>query len=217
MANQAVSQDDRGEETSTYGFQPKLSKQMIIGGAGVILILVGLIGALLSASGLSSEVEIIPASEMGATSEIVIDVAGAVQNPGVYRLKANCRLNDALVAAGGLSAEADRDWLAQNVNLAAPLKDGIKIYIRSTKDVKSTTSGDQRQVLSENHADTKININTASLAELDRLAGIGPVIAQRILDYRQQNGSFSKIEDLMQVSGIGQKVFDKIKDQITVW
>jgi len=180
---------------------------------GLFFLAAGLIYFFSQSSQQSAEVEVIPAEEVeSAGKEIVVDVAGAVENPGVYRLASGSRINDALVAAGGLSVEADRDWVAKNINLAAELKDGIKIYINTTKSITS-----QMQTAVAVDAGTKININTASLSDLDKLPGIGPVIGQRIIDYRQQKGSFVSPEDLLQVDGVSQKVFDKIKGLISVF
>jgi competence protein ComEA len=172
---------------------------------GLALLILGLV-YLLSLSNESAKVEIIP-SETAKTQEVVVDLAGAVEKPGVYRLKSDARINDALMLAGGLAADADRDWVAKNLNLAAPLKDGIKIYIKSKKMIKET----------EEKLDDKLNINTASLAELESLPGIGQVLAQRILDYRQENGPFGEIEELLKVQGISVATFEKFKNQISAW
>jgi len=162
---------------------------------------------------------------------IKIDIAGAVVNPGVYELRKGSRVEDALSTAGGLSDQADRDWVAKNLNLAAKLHDGDKLYIpRVGKTSKPPTTQSQAKVPSagvvsgtglvsgaESSNCSCININTASAATLDEcLSGVGPSIAQRIVEYREAHGGFRSIEEIQEVRGIGPKTFGKIKDQITV-
>jgi competence protein ComEA len=146
-------------------------------------------------------------------SEVTIDIAGEVINPGVYKLKGEGRINDALVVAGGLAAGADRDWVEKNLNQAERLVDGQKIYI--PKVGESITSG--KNVLGTSQSESKIiRINTATVEELDKLSGVGPAIAGRIIDYRTKVGGFKNIEELKLVSGIGDKLFDKIKNEIAL-
>lgn len=145
--------------------------------------------------------------------EVTIDIAGEVINPGVYKLKGEPRVNDALVLADGLAAGADRDWVEKNLNQAERLVDGQKIYI--PKVGENITSGGN--VLGTNQSNNKIiRINTATIEDLDRLSGVGPAIAQRIIDYRNKVGGFKSIEELKLVSGIGDKMFEKIKDEISL-
>jgi competence protein ComEA len=145
-----------------------------------------------------------------------VHVVGAVLRPGVYILLEGSRVQDAVNAAGGLSAEADLDSL----NLAAKLEDGQQLdvpYLGSaTSTVVPTVSF---RVLPAGATATpsgdQININTASAAELETLPGIGPALAQRIVTYRTEHGPFAHIEDIMNVAGIGPATFDNIKDLIT--
>jgi len=147
--------------------------------------------------------------EPSATPKLIrIHITGAVNVPGVYTLPETARVEDAIQAAGGLHETSD----PQLLNLAAQLIDGQRLYIPSTQDATLTT--DERGITLENSS--RININTASLAELDRLPGIGEVKAQAILDYRQQNGLFTALEDLMKVEGISQTLFEKIQALITL-
>lgn len=151
----------------------------------------------------------------GATSDkVVVDVVGAVRAPGVYELEANSRINDALEKAGGVLPEAD----TAGINRAALLSDGQHIYV--------PVKGEQLPSLQPGVSGAEdtgslrgagvVNINTASLEELDALPGVGPSTAQAILDDREKNGPFSSPEDLMRVSGIGEKKFEKIRDLICV-
>lgn len=159
-----------------------------------------------------TEIEILTDQEESADKFIFIHLSGAVQKPGLYKLASDSRVNDALVLAGGLAEKADRIWFEKNINLAQKLTDGIKIYIPfkgETDSFKQTGSS----LGSSSTFQGKINLNTASLSELDSLPGIGPVYAQRIIDARP----FAKIEDILKVQGIGQSTFEKIKDLVVVY
>ena len=150
-------------------------------------------------------------NDVQVNSKVTIDVAGEVINPGVYVLKNTDRVGDALVAAGGLGAKADRDWVDVNLNKAEKLYDGQKIYIpkigKSSSSLSSSSSilGASKSI---------IRINSASLEELDKLDGVGPSIAQRIINYRTTNGGFKSVEEIKLVPGIGDKMFEKIKNEI---
>lgn len=149
-------------------------------------------------------------------NEVWVHVAGEVQLPGLYKLPGGSRVADAINLAGGPTADGAPDAL----NLAALLKDGEKVVVPS----KSTNS--PQPFSSEMPTGTpnplpsttsgKINLNSASQAELEELPGIGEVLAQRIIDYRTQQGPFRTIEDIKEVSGIGDKRFEAIRDLITV-
>ena len=148
-----------------------------------------------------------PASTPGETGVYVV---GAVMNPGVYFLPQGSRVADALEAAGGPTEEAD---LAR-VNLAKRVYDEEQIYVPRLGEenpllpLPSGSSGGQ--------AGGKININTATAAELETLPGIGPVLSQRIVDYRKANGPFAATEDIKNVGGIGEATFEEIKESIFV-
>jgi competence protein ComEA len=157
---------------------------------------------------------------------VAVHVVGAVPRPGLYEFAKGARVQDAIDAAGGLLAEANVDSL----NLAALLEDGQQLVI-PYKDGSGTSSdsGTVNLPSSESAVPTAetatssnssnadlVNINTASLDELIALPSIGPTIAQKIIDYRNENGAFSTIEDIMNVSGVGPSIFEDIKDLITV-
>lgn len=156
---------------------------------------------------------------------IAVHVIGAVPRPGLYEFAEGARVQDAIDAAGGLLSSANVD----SINLAALLEDGQQLDIPyksgqepSTQEPGSSEDGLDLPGGTEEPTDTGggendlVNINTASLEELDSLPGIGPSIAQRIIDYRDENGPFGTIEDILNVSGIGPSTFDQIKDLITV-
>jgi competence protein ComEA len=142
---------------------------------------------------------------------IRVYVNGAVNAAGVYELPAGSILADAVALAGDLAPEA----AAAFVNLALPLSDGMHIYIPSEEE----TPGDTPVVVSE-PADLSgpgpVNINTATAVELETLPGVGPATAQKIIAYRDENGPFATIEDIMLVAGIGEVKFDGLKELITV-
>jgi len=153
--------------------------------------------------------------DVQSDNEVVIDISGEVINPGVYRLMGDVRINDALIKAGGLNAKADRDWIAKNLNLAEKLMDGQKIYIPNqveSRKLKVESDG----VLAVSINNKIVRINSATTEQLDTLSGIGPSIAKRIIDYRTKNGGFKNIEELKLVSGIGDKLFEEIKDDVAL-
>jgi competence protein ComEA len=134
-------------------------------------------------------------------------VSGAVQAPDVYALPPDSIVKDALTAAGGPSDEADLD----RINLASPLADGQHVYVPSLGEDNPPIQPPSGQ----RSGGLKVNINTADTVALETLPGIGPTIAGRIVDYRQANGPFSTIEEIMDVSGIGPATFEGIRDLIS--
>lgn len=151
-----------------------------------------------------------PIIDVQVNSKVTIDIAGEVIKSGVYELNNGNRVIDALVVAGGLGVNADRSWVDKNLNQAEKLVDGQKIYIPKVGEEIKIDS----QVLGK--TDTIIRLNTATVEDLDKLTGIGPAIAQRIIDYRTKNGGFKDINELKLVSGIGDNLFEKIKDEISL-
>ncbi|AZO94985.1 helix-hairpin-helix domain-containing protein [Halocella sp. SP3-1] len=145
---------------------------------------------------------------------IIIHIAGEVKQSGVYELPGDARVIDAVMAAGGETSYADLD----SMNLASPVFDGEKIYVPSIIETKlsdkSYVSGNK--LSSTGVSSNKININKASSKELEELPGIGPSKASSIIDYRDEIGRFSDLEQLTAVSGIGEKTLQKIKNKISV-
>ncbi len=147
---------------------------------------------------------------------VAVHVIGAVPRPGLYEFAEGARVQDAIDAAGGLLTSADVD----TINLAALLVDGQQLNIPYREGAAPTEPPAAPELPNsnenENTNEDLININTATVEELDSLPGIGPTIAQRIIDYRTENGPFTNIDEIMEVPGIGPSTFDEIKDLITV-
>jgi len=151
----------------------------------------------------------LPAGEKEAAAKlIVVHVVGAVQKPGVYHLPAGSRVYQALEQAGGKLEGAD----LERINLAQPLVDGQQVFLPM-----KGAEGAGQPLPAGGAASGKVNINTASKDELEDLPGIGAVKAQSIINYREQHGPFQRVEDLLEVSGIGDKTLAEIKELITVW
>jgi len=182
---------------------------IVLGMIGILLVSVGIFSTLFLFQQKEPEIEIISGEE--ETGTIWIDLAGAVINPGVYELPSGSRLKDLLARAGGLSAEADRDWVEKNLNLAQKIEDAQKVYIPSQTEMAGATTG---EVAGESTVVSgKININVASVSELDTLWGIGEARAKSIID----NRPYSSIDELLDKKIIPSNVFDRIKDEITVF
>lgn len=147
--------------------------------------------------------------------EVVVHAAGAVARPGVYRLATGARVADLLDAAGGPAGGADLDRL----NLAAPLRDGDRVFVPlAGEDVPSVVAGGGATSAGEGDAAPVelIDLNTATLAELDTLPGVGPATAQAILEERDRRGGFSAVEDLLDVRGIGEAKLAGLRDLVRV-
>lgn len=145
--------------------------------------------------------------------QIVVHITGQVVNNGIVKVEEGARIIDAIEAAGGATEEADLSKL----NLAYLLEDGMKIYVPNIHDEEDLESITSSSGVSESNKEVlKVNINTATSEELQKLPGIGGAIADRIITYRKENGKFKDIEDLKNVSGIGDAKFNNIKSYIFV-
>lgn len=150
-------------------------------------------------------------NEEEGKSVLIIDIKGAINQPGVYELETGARVHQLIDIAGGLKKDADE--LA--INLAAPLEDGMVVYIPKKGEVTDNQftmpAGQDRS-----DAKDKININLATSEELQTITGIGPSKAEAIITFRDENGPFTSPEGLLEVSGIGEKSLEKIKEEITI-
>ena len=193
----------------------------------IIILCMALLGTIYNNSHKSSEIiiddgnkneetAINDGSNIEETSVIGVHISGAVKTPGFIWIKEGTRLGEALEYVGGTLVDADLDA----VNLSKKLTDEEKVYIPKIGEVEKYYSADLSNEInaSKNYSSKsdKININTAGIAELDTLPGIGEAYAKRIIEYRESNGFFKSIEEIKNVSGIGEKRYEAIKDLITV-
>lgn len=184
----------------------KYKTQIAVGLLGLILVGIGVF--LFRQLREEPTIEILSEEKTEGTT-IFVDFEGAVQNPGVYELASDARINDLLIRAGGLSAEADREWVEKNINLAQKLSDGAKLFIPKLGELESASqvAGASASVVKQ------ININTASAAQLDSLWGIGEARATAIID----NRPYQTIEELKTKAKIPSNVYERIKEQVTVY
>lgn len=179
-------------------------------GKEISLVLIGLLmiggGILYMRRGTDgTEIKVIEQSEKQDNADIVVEVSGAVHNPGVYEFSGGARVDDALKQAGGISENADADWIEKTINKASVLTDGQKIYIpREGESADIAGSGTEGGV---------VNINTASQSELESLWGIGPVYAQSIIEHRP----YSSVDELLSKGVIKQNVYDRNRDKLSVY
>lgn len=146
---------------------------------------------------------------------VVVEVRGAVGEPGVYELPPGARVQDAILAAGGLGQTAD----LSTINLARRLRDEeviVILEIPDPGDAPGTAAMDGIADSDSNEIPVRININTATVAELDLLPGVGEITAQRIVSFREENGPFRSVDDLIHVQGISGRTIDAFRDQVTV-
>ncbi|MFC1727446.1 helix-hairpin-helix domain-containing protein [Patescibacteria group bacterium] len=212
MDDKKIRSSGISEETDVFKFNwdeiwKRYKAPISLGFVGLVLVGIGTLSILLLQQK-EPEIEIIPLEEANIASTLFVDLEGAVEKPGVYELSSDARINDLLIRAGGLSAEADRSWVEVNLNLAQKLADGVKIYIpRAGEAPGGQVAGSSTSVTDQ------ININTASAAQLDTLWGIGPSRAQDIINGRP----YQAVEDLSSQKVIPSNVYEKIKDQLAVY
>jgi competence protein ComEA len=180
---------------------PALSRRQLFGGAVAVAVLLVLLVRHLGGGGGASAPVVAPvrapAKPEAAAKLLVIDVAGAVRRPGLYRLRSGSRIDDAIAAAGGATGKAQLD----TVNLAAPVADGEQVVVPGRGATASGAAASPPAGGSSPSA--PLDLNSATLEQLEGLPGIGPVTAQKILDYRQQHGAFHSVDELQGVPGIG--------------
>jgi competence protein ComEA len=177
-----------------------LSRRQLFGGAVTVAVLLVLLVRHLGGSGGAAAPVVAPVrapAKPAAAKLLVVDVAGAVRRPGLYRLRSGSRIDDAIAAAGGATGKAQLD----TVNLAAPVADGEQIVVPGRGATAGGTAASPPAAGSSPSA--PVDLNSATLEQLEALPGIGPVTAQKILDYRQQHGAFHSVDELQGVPGIG--------------
>lgn len=150
-----------------------------------------------------------PADDDGATPQLTVHAAGAVTTPGVYRLRSGSRVADLLTAAGGATPDADLDQL----NLAAPLADGERILVPRRGEAVSAAPASGT---GSSRSSTKVDLNTATAEELDKLPGIGPATAEAIIRHRETHGRFRSVTELLEVRGIGEAKLEQLRPLVKV-
>ena len=158
----------------------------------------------------AGEEALAPTAQSPSPQLVLVDVAGWVRRPGVYEFTLGARVVDAIEAAGGARPGA----ALHSLNLAAPLADGVQILVPREGEVPAVGTPDG--AVSGGATAGTVNVNTASATELETLPGVGEVIAQRIIDHRTANGPFSSIEELLDVSGIGEATFEAMRELVSV-
>lgn len=189
--------------------QPRFSRRQALVVLGVLAVLLVVGGRLLLRSGSAEQAA--PAAAPAETApapepepRVVVDVVGAVLRPGLYRLPQSARIADALARAGGPTRKAD----IEQVNLAAPLVDGEQVVVpRKIAGVPAAATGGESGAAPAG----PVHLSTATLEQLDALPGVGPVTAQKILDFRAQHGAFRSVEELDAIPGIGPARIDQLR------
>lgn len=200
-----------------------IKEQKVLCGFLFLVILCGIFASLYLVEVTAEEAYVCPKTEISSdteeANEIIVDIKGAVVNPGIYHLKSNAIVQDVITLAGGLTEDAD----TSNLNLSKKVTDEMVITVYTHEEVKDLEKQDaivETGNESKDDDDTTISglvsINTASLEELMTLPGIGEAKAKSIIQYRENCGKFAKKEDLLNISGIGEKVYAELEAYITI-
>jgi competence protein ComEA len=155
--------------------------------------------------------ELVPANPVEGAAVVVVHVAGAVRQPGLYELKEGQRIADAIARAGGATAKAD----TAAVNLAAPLADGMQVLIPSRVAGAAGAAAAGSAAGEPATTGARVSLSSATVEQLDELPGIGPVTAQKIVDYRAKSGGFRSVDDLDAIPGIGPARVEQLRDLVT--
>ena len=186
-----------------------ISRRQAVVAVAVLLVLLVVAGRRLAQTGAPAPARPVVVEASDASSRparILVHVVGAVRRPGLYRLRDDARVADAVARAGGATRKAD---LAL-VNLAAPVADGAQVVVPRIQPVAPGSGADAARP----GAAGPVRLNTATLEQLDALPGVGPTTAQRILDYRQENGAFSSVDELDAVPGIGPARLEQLRELV---
>jgi competence protein ComEA len=193
---------------------PFTRRQLLVAAlvAGIALLVAG---RFLASAGQPSAATPVPsavrhAAGLPAAPRLVVDVVGAVRRPGLYRLPAGARIADAVARAGGLRRAAN----VEAINLAAPLADGEQVVVPRQTPTGSASSAADAATGAGAASTGPVHLSTATLEQLDALPGVGPVTAQKILDYRTAHGAFRSVDELDAVPGIGPARLDQLRDLV---
>ena len=182
------------------------ARRRLIAGALLLAVVLVLAGRHLVGAGTASQAAPAPVAQLRADAgpELVVHVVGAVHRPGLYRFASSSRVADAVARAGGATRKADLTL----INLAAPLADGTQVVV----PLKAPASGAGVAAGSATAPAGPVHLNVATLEQLDSLPGVGPVTAQKILEYRQKHGAFGSLEELDAIPGIGSARIEQLRD-----
>jgi competence protein ComEA len=186
-----------------------LTRRQALVVAGVLAVVLVFTGKLLGGGGSAHRVPSFPlvrAAPPAPPPMLVVDIAGAVRQPGLYRLPHGSRVADAVAKAGGTTGKAATD----SVNLAAPLADGEQVVVPT----RTPAGGAVVPAGGSPAAAAPVSLSTATVEQLDALPGIGPVTAQKIVDYRTEHGAFHSVDELDAISGIGPAKLDQLRDLV---
>ena len=193
-----------------------VSRSTALVGVCLALAALALLGQRLAHAGAASKPEVVaaelePVAEAPARSVLVVHVVGEVRRPGLYRLRDGARIADAVHRAGGALRDAD---LAA-VNLAAPLVDGIQVFVPSRVAAGAVAPAGGASSAGGGAAGGLVSLSSATVDELDELPGVGPITAQKIIDYRTEHGPFASVDDLDAVPGIGPTRIEQLRELVT--
>ena len=193
-----------------------VSRSTALVGVCLALAVLALLGQRLAHAGAASKPEVVaaklePVAEAPARSVLVVHVVGEVRRPGLYRLRDGARIADAVHRAGGALRDAD---LAA-VNLAAPLVDGIQVFVPSRVAAGAVGPAGGAGSAGGGAAGGLVSLSSATVDQLDELPGVGPVTAQKIIDYRTEHGPFASVDDLDAVPGIGPTRIEQLRELVT--
>ena len=197
--------------TTAERAHPRVRRRLGVGAAVVLVLVVAALAVVIGGIRLAAQPvaeessELVEARGEASLAPVYVHVFGAVHEPGLYRLEEGARVVDVIAAAGGLTEGADE----AAVNLARRLTDGEQLRVPIVGEAPPPEVGAVA-------SDGRVNLNTADAAALDTLPRIGPALAERILQWREDNGAFTSIEDLLAVPGIGEKMFASLRDKVTV-
>jgi competence protein ComEA len=204
--------ETRGTQARTTDPHPRPRLSVKVGAAVVLVVVAITCAALFSATaprGESTVIDADPQTHAPVAAGIFVHILGEVQSPGLYELREGDRAVDAVAAAGGFTEDADQSQL----NLARFVTDGEQIVVPKVGETPPVTSGGPTDGVD---GSGKVNLNTADASQLETLPRIGPAMAARIIAWRDENGRFTAVEDLLSVTGIGEKTFDGLRELVTV-
>jgi competence protein ComEA len=190
-------------------------RRLLLAAAGSLALIL-LAGRFLLGAGTTTVAPLPPPPSEGAgvaglpTARVVVDVVGAVRRPGLYRLEQGSRIADAVARAGGATGKAELSM----VNLAAPLADGEQVVVPKRGAAGAAAGGGAGAGPVAGPSTGPVHLSTATLDQLDSLPGVGPVTAQKILDYRAKHGAFTSVDELDAVPGIGPSRMDQLRDLV---